>query len=102
MRFYAWDPAKAASNFRKHGIRFEEAVDAFDDPLALTVADRVEKKGERRWQTLGIVGGAIVLFVAHTEEDEGEDEIVRIISARRATRQERRRYEAALGSGHQR
>lgn len=54
MRF-VWDPAKAESNHRKHGIRFEEAVRVFFDPLHLTVQDRVEG-GEYRWQTTGQVG----------------------------------------------
>ena len=94
MRF-VWDPAKAESNHRKHGIRFEEAVRVFFDPLHLTVQDRVEG-GEYRWQTLGVVHGVIVLLVAHTiteDEDKGEPvEEIRIISARRATPQERKRY----------
>ncbi len=99
MRFYEWDPAKANSNYRKHGVRFEAAVRAFDDPDALTIFDRVEG-GEQRWQTLGMVDGQLLLFVAHTEDDDGDDEIVRLISARLASRKERVRYEAAFGSGH--
>ena len=51
MRF-VWDPAKAESNQRKHGVRFEDAVQVFFDPLHLTVHDRVEG-GEYRWQTIG-------------------------------------------------
>lgn len=94
MRYYAWDPAKAASNYRKHGVRFEAAVEALEDPHALTTLDRVEA-GEYRWQTLGMAGGVVVLLVAHTEDEDGDDEIVRIISARAADRRERERYEAA-------
>ena len=92
MRF-VWDPAKAESNHRKHGIRFEEAVRVFFDPLHLTVQDRVEG-GEYRWQTIGQVGGAAVLLVAHTVTEDGPEpvETIRIISARRATPQERKRY----------
>jgi hypothetical protein len=101
MRFYAWDPAKAASNFRKHGIRFDEAIGVFDDPTALTTANRFEN-GEQRWQTIGRVGDGLVLFVAHTEDEDSGDEIVRVISARSTTRQERRRYEEAIGSHHRR
>jgi hypothetical protein len=92
MRYYAWDRAKAESNYRKHDVRFEAAVRAFDDPYALTEADRVEG-GEQRWRTLGMVGATTIFFVAHTEEDDDGDEIVRIISARIATRSERQRYE---------
>lgn len=92
MRF-VWDPAKAASNHRKHGIRFEDAVHVFSDPLHLTVQDRVEG-GEYRWQTTGQIGGATVLVVAHTVTEDGPEpfETIRIISARRATPQERKRY----------
>jgi hypothetical protein len=97
MRIYVWDPAKAASNLRKHGIRFQEAVAAFDDPHALSLADRAER-GEQRWQTIGMIDGFLLLFIAHTEEDDDGDEIARIISARHASRQERRRYEAAIGA----
>ncbi|RMW99246.1 BrnT family toxin [Allofranklinella schreckenbergeri] len=92
-RFFEWDSNKAKANFRKHGIHFEEAARVFDDPLALTVQDRIEN-AELRWQTIGMVGGCLVLLVAHTVrlDDEGI-EIVRIISARRADRAERKRYE---------
>jgi len=62
-----WDAAKAAANYRKHGIRFEEAALVFDDPFALSVQDRVEH-GEPRRQTIGLVGGVILLLVAHTVE----------------------------------
>lgn len=92
-RFFEWDDNKAEANFRKHGIQFEEAALVFDDPLAVTEQDRIEN-GEQRWQTIGMVGGYLLLLVAHTLrfEDEGI-EVVRIISARRVDRAERRRYE---------
>ena len=92
---FQWDPAKAASNLRKHGVSFEAAVRAFADPFALTEQDRVED-GEQRWQTLGVVEGYFLILVAHVSWDEDEDglpiEIIRIISARSADRKERRRY----------
>jgi uncharacterized DUF497 family protein len=90
---FEWDNTKAASNFRKHGVSFEDAVVAFADPLALMSQDRIEGL-EQRWQTLGMVGGYLVLLVAHTvgEDDDGI-EIIRIISARAADRKERKRYE---------
>ena len=93
QRYFEWDDHKADLNFRKHGIRFEDAARVFDDPLALSVQDRIEH-GEQRWQTLGRVGGCVILLVAHTLqlEDEGA-EIIRIISARRADRHERHHYE---------
>lgn len=92
-RYFEWDDRKADSNFRKHGIRFEEAARVFEDPFARSEQDRIEN-GEQRWQTLGLVGGCLLLLVAHTLhfEDQGI-EVVRIISARRADRKERKRYE---------
>ena len=90
---FEWDPVKARTNMKKHGIPFELARRAFDDPDALVYHDRIEG-GERRWQTLGLVGGVLLLLVAHTVRLEGEeDEVIRIISARRADRKERHRYE---------
>jgi uncharacterized protein len=92
-RFFEWDSKKAASNFRKHGIHFEEAIQVFDDQFAVSEQDRIEN-GEERWQTIGMVGGVLLILVAHTLrfEDSG-NEIVRILSARRVDRKERYRYE---------
>ncbi len=93
---FEWDAAKAEGNRLKHGLTFDTALRAFDDPFALSVQDRLED-GEARWNTLGLVDGYLLLLVAHTvyevSEDGAEVEIVRIISARRADRSERRRYE---------
>ena len=91
MRF-DWDETKDAANLRKHGVGFEAASLVFDDPLQLSAQDR-EVNGEERWQTIGMAGGVLLLLVAHTFEDENEEEVVRIISARKANAQERRRYE---------
>ena len=90
---FEWDEAKARVNQRKHGVGFEIASHVFDDPDALVQRDRIEG-GEYRWQTLGLVGGVLLLLVAHTVRlEDDEDEIIRIISARRADRKERIRYE---------
>jgi hypothetical protein len=89
---FEWDEAKAASNRRKHGIDFDDAVEVFYDPHAVSEQDRVVD-GEARWQTIGMAGGVIILHVAHTVDERNLDEVIRIISARRATRKERRRYE---------
>lgn len=91
---FEWDNAKAQANRRKHGISFEIARHVFQDPDALVEQDRVEN-GELRWQTIGMIGGALLLLVAHTVAlgDDEPDETIRIISARRANRTERRRYE---------
>ncbi len=85
-RIFEWDERKAAANDRKHGIRFKEAALAFNDPFSLSEQDRIEN-GEQRWQTMGMVGGCLLLLVAHTVRFE-EVEVVRIISARPADRKE--------------
>ena len=96
---FEWDPAKAASNRRKHGVSFETALRVFADPFALSEPERIEA-GEQRWRTLGLVGAHVLLLVAHTSRDEQEDgqsvEVIRIISARAADRTERRRYEQEI------
>lgn len=89
---FEWDPTKAASNLRKHGVSFDTAVRAFADPHALVEQDRIEN-GEERWQTIGVVEGVVMLLVAHTVSDQEDIEVIRIISARRANLEERRRYE---------
>jgi uncharacterized DUF497 family protein len=89
---FEWDEAKAKSNERKHGVRFEDAMLVFSDPYALVEQDRLEGD-ESRWQTLGLVGGIVLLLVAHTVRNEQGDEIIRIISARKAIRKERKRYD---------
>lgn len=96
MRF-EWDEAKNRRNFAKHGIRFETATMVFDDPHALSFQDRIVND-EMRWQSFGNVDGLIVM-VAHTWfEVDGED-VIRIISARRAASFERDTYEAHKKSG---
>lgn len=88
---------KAEANRRKHGVWFEDAVAVFADPLRETRQDRIEN-GEYRWQTLGLIKGVAVLVVAHTITTTEDDvELIRIISARRATPRERREYENANG-----
>ena len=97
---FEWDEAKNLSNRRKHGVTFEEATLVFLDPLYVSVQDRVEG-GELRWQTLGLVEDLLLLTVAHTVRQERDDgtwvDVIRIISARHATRKERRRYEDENG-----
>ena len=98
---FTWYENKNISNQRKHdGIAFEVATQIFRDPLRLTRQDRIEGY-EMRWRTIGSVYGVTVLLVAHTITDEDADgtliETIRIISARRATRSERKRYEEESG-----
>jgi hypothetical protein len=93
---FDWDPIKAASNRRKHGVSFETAVLVFADPNALVVRDRIEN-GEERWHAIGVVEGLLMLVVAHTVREQDDLEVIRIISARRANREEKRRYEEENG-----
>jgi uncharacterized protein len=92
MVWFEWDDVKAKTNERKHGVRFDDAMLVFSDPYALVEQDRMEG-GELRRQTLGLVGGVVLLLVAHTVRNEGEDEVIRIISARKASRKERVGYD---------
>ena len=89
---FSWDENKDRSNYRKHGVYFETATLVFDDPYSVMLRDRVVD-GEQRWHTIGLVEGVLLLLVVHTMHGEDEEEIVRIVSARKATTQERRLYE---------
>jgi uncharacterized DUF497 family protein len=86
---FEWDPGKASSNVRKHGVTFHEAATVFGDPLAITFADPDHSMDENRYLTFGISRLDRFLVVSHTER-RGR---VRIINARLMTRQERRIYE---------
>ncbi len=83
------DPVKAAANLKKHGVSFADAEGVLHDPLGLTVED-VDAVGEHRFVTIGLGSVGEVLVVVYTERN-GEH---RLISARRATRKERKTYEA--------
>jgi uncharacterized protein len=89
---FTWDEHTARSNLRKHGVRFEDSVTVFADPLALIVEDAHHAE---RSLIVGesVVGDVLVTVFAEIHEDE-----VRIISARRATKHERRRYESGEDS----
>jgi uncharacterized DUF497 family protein len=90
---FEWSQAKNRANQRKHRISFETASEVFSDPFALMAPEWVEN-GEERWQTIGVVAGAVIVLAAHTVRFDDQTEIIRIISARKATTHERRRYEA--------
>lgn len=91
MRF-VWDEHKSRRNLAKHRVSFETATLVFDDPHSVSRFDRI-KEGEERWQTVGRAGGTAVLLVAHVDSGEEGVEIIRIISARKATPHERKVYE---------
>lgn len=89
-----WDPVKAQANAKKHGVSFAEAATVLRDPLAVTVFDAGHSDDEERWFTLGSSATGRLLAVAHTYRSLGPDSAsARIISAREATRTERRQYE---------
>ena len=84
-----WDPEKARSNLRKHGVSFEEAASLFRDVLSVTISDPLHSSEESRFVTIGRSDSGRTLIVVHSEMGES----IRIISARVATRRERRKYE---------
>ncbi len=86
---FEWDPAKAERNIRRHQITFEEAVTAFDDEYAIIFADEAHSFDEPRDVLIGYSNRAHLLTVIFTERGD----VVRLISARQATRGEKKRYE---------
>ena len=90
MRYYfEWDQEKAAGNLHKHGVPFEEATTVFGDPLAMNMPDPDHSLNEERFILLGLSHRLRLLVVTYAERGRG----TRLISAREATRQERRQYE---------
>jgi len=84
-----WDDEKALDNERKHGVSFQEAVEVLEDPLSITFRDPDHSLDEARSLTFGHGPSGRILVVAHTDRGDA----IRLISARRATRAERRVYE---------
>jgi uncharacterized protein len=92
---YEWDPAKAASNLRQHRVSFAEATSVFLDPVALTFDDPDHSDEEDREITIGTSSKQRVLFVSHCARGDR----IRVISARKATRRERKQYAEGIGGG---
>jgi uncharacterized DUF497 family protein len=86
---FRWDARKAATNLQKHGIDFHEASTVLNDTLSTTFPDEEHSSSESRFVTVGMSSRGRILVVVHAEHDS----TIRIISARRATRHERRFYE---------
>jgi uncharacterized protein len=86
---FEWDPRKAAANAAKHGVTFEEASTAFGDPQSLTIPDPAHSATEQRCIILGRSHAGRLLVVVHTERGDS----LRVISARPASRKERKTYE---------
>jgi uncharacterized DUF497 family protein len=85
---FEWDGSKAALNFAKHGVSFPYAVRVFLDPYRIEEEDPLDHWGETRHRVIGIAEGRL-LFVAYTYRNDR----IRVISARKATRNERRKYQ---------
>ncbi|NHT77909.1 BrnT family toxin [Rhizobiaceae bacterium CRRU44] len=94
VRFeFDWNPAKAKTNLRKHGVSFVEALTIFDDPLMLSQYDEHHSDSEDRWITMGMTRSSHLIVVCHTYTDLAADRIsIRLISARRPTARERLQY----------
>ena len=89
---FEWDTKKEAINIRQHGVTFEQASYVFSDPFALSRYDDEHSHEEDRWVLLGKSMGEITLVVVHTFRDDDGLEYVRIISARKANKQEQQSY----------
>lgn len=87
---FEWDPAKAAANIEKHGVSFDEAQTVFYDEFAVQFFDEDHSLDEERFLLLGLSTGARLLLVCHCERES--DSLIRIISARNATKRERTFY----------
>jgi len=90
---FEWDEVKSQSNLVKHGVSFQEASEVFSDPLHLSVLDQRFEYFEERWITVGLSNGKRLLVVANLYFDRKLEEVVRIVSAREATKNEQRQYE---------
>ena len=95
MRYnFKWDPVKANENVRKHKVNFQRAGTIFHDPHAISIFDEEHSREEERWITIGKDNSEILLVVSHTFQGINASSCrVRIISARKATRKERKQYE---------
>ncbi len=92
MRF-EWDPEKDSKNVEKHSISFGQAREVFDDPLHVSILDQRFSYFEERWVTIGSTLGKRILVVANMFFDDEGEEVIRIISAREASKNERKQYE---------
>ena len=91
---FEWDPTKARDNLRKHKVAFERAATIFLDPEALSEFDEEESSNEARWITLGVDRTGALLVVCHTYREDTETSArIRLISARKPTKNEAKHYE---------
>ena len=88
-----WDPGKAHENLNKHGVAFDEAATVLKDSKAISIFDPDHSETEDRWITMGISETGRLLIVIHSFREESEDAVtIRIISSRKATKQETKKY----------
>jgi hypothetical protein len=91
---FEWDPQKATININKHKISFELALTIFHDAKALSIYDEDHSKHEERWISMGISANGNILVVVHTyKQIDNENASIRIISARKATKNENKQYQ---------
>ncbi|WP_089726160.1 BrnT family toxin [Candidatus Thiosymbion oneisti] len=90
---FEWDVKKEKTNIQKHGVRFEQAAYVFADPFALNKYDAEHSHAEDRWIILGKSLNEVILVVVHMLRDDEGTELVRIISARKATKCEQLVYQ---------
>lgn len=94
MLQFEWNKQKSLLNYRKHGISFESAISVFEDPHMLSWLDGRYEYGEERWIGLGMINNEIIIVLVHTVRENyyDEKEIIRIISARKANKEEQAQY----------
>ncbi len=90
---FEWDKQKSSANVKKHGVSFEDAREVFDDPLQISKLDHRYNYFEERWITLGSTKKEQILVVANLFFTDDGEEIIRIVSARKANKLERNQYE---------
>ena len=90
---FEWDQNKDIANQNKHGLSFNEAIEIFEDPLHISILDDRYSYFEERWITVGMTKGDSIVVAANLYFDEKGEEVIRIISAREATNNEKRKYE---------
>ena len=86
---FTWDPKKAARNKRRkgpgtHGVSFETAIEAFEDPNVIILEDREDENGELRFHAIGLTAAALLLLVVFVERASNDEVVIRVISARKA------------------
>jgi uncharacterized DUF497 family protein len=91
---FEWDPEKAATNLKKHGVSFSKAARVFSDPLSITVHETDHSTEEERYLIVGVSNRSRLLIVSFMERGES----IRVISARELTRAERKQYENEIQS----